>query len=69
MTQLMTNVISGAVFAALGVALFLVAFWIVDLLTPGSLWKDYIQSKNTAAAILVGSVAIGLSIIIAAAIH
>jgi uncharacterized membrane protein YjfL (UPF0719 family) len=69
MTQLTTNVISAAVFAALGVALFLMAFWIVDQLTPGSLWKDYIQGKNTAAAILVGSVAIGLSIIIAAAIH
>jgi putative membrane protein len=69
MDMLMQNVGAAAVFAVLGVALFLLAFWVVDLLTPGSLWKDLIDQRNTAVGILMGSVAIGLSIIIAAAIH
>jgi putative membrane protein len=69
MDMLMQNVGAAAVFAVLGVALFLVAFWVVDVLTPGSLWKDLIEQRNTAVGILMGSVAIGLSIIIAAAIH
>jgi putative membrane protein len=69
MDMLMQNVGAAAAFAVLGVALFLVAFWVVDMLTPGSLWKDLIEQRNTAVGILMGSVAIGLSIIIAAAIH
>lgn len=69
MDMLVQNVGAAATFAVLGVALFLVAFWVVDMLTPGSLWKDLIEQRNTAVGILMGSVAIGLSIIIAAAIH
>lgn len=63
------NVQSAAVFAFLGVALFIVAFLILDLLTPGKLWHEISEKRNTAAAILMGSVAIALGVIVAAAIH
>jgi uncharacterized membrane protein YjfL (UPF0719 family) len=39
------------------------------VLTPGKLWDEISEKKNTAAAILMGSVAIALGIIVAAAIH
>lgn len=66
---LMSNVGSAAVFAGLGVVLFVLAFVIIDLLTPGKLWDEIVNKHNQAGAILIGSVAIAMGIIIAAAIH
>lgn len=60
---------NAAVFAMLGVALFITAFVAVDKATPYALWKGIIEEKNSALAILVGSMAIAMGIIIAAAIH
>ena len=69
MDVLWQNVQSAAVFAFLGIALFIVAFLILDLLTPGKLWHEISDKRNTAAAVLMGSVAIALGMIVAAAIH
>jgi uncharacterized membrane protein YjfL (UPF0719 family) len=69
MDAIWTNVASAAVFAGLGVVLFAVAFFIVDMLTPGKLWDEIGEKKNQAAATLMGAVAIALGIIVAAAIH
>ncbi len=67
--NLMQNVTTAAVFAGLGVVLFVVAFIILDLLTPGKLWEEIGEKRNVAAAILMGSAALALGIIVAAAIH
>ncbi|MFI5311880.1 MAG: DUF350 domain-containing protein [Gemmatimonadales bacterium] len=67
--NLMSNMVAAAIFSALGVILFIVAFMIFDKLTPGSLWKELIEDQNTALGVLMGAVAIGLAIIIAAAVH
>jgi uncharacterized membrane protein YjfL (UPF0719 family) len=69
MDILWQNVQSAAVFAFLGIALFICAFLILDLLTPGKLWHEISEKRNTAAAVLMGSVAIALGMIVAAAIH
>lgn len=69
MDQFLQNVLTSGVYALLGVALFIVAFVVIDLLTPGKLWDEIGVKKNTAAAILMGSVAIALGVIVAAAIH
>jgi putative membrane protein len=66
---LISNVIAALVFAVLGIAAFLAAFWVVDRITPYSLWKEIVDEHNSALAILIGFVALGISIIIAAAIH
>lgn len=67
--SLLHTVATSATFAALGVVIFLAAFFIIDLLTPGRLWDEIGEKRNNAAAILMGSVAIALGIIVAAAIH
>jgi uncharacterized membrane protein YjfL (UPF0719 family) len=67
--DLSTNLLAAIVFALLGVVIFVVAFIVVDKLTPGDLWHDIIRDRNTAMAIVMAGIAIGLSIIIAAAIH
>jgi uncharacterized membrane protein YjfL (UPF0719 family) len=46
-----------------------VAFIVVDRLTPYDLWKEIIEDQNSALAILIGFVALGLALIIASAIH
>lgn len=67
--NLAPNVINAVVFAFLGIAVFTIAFILLDKLTPYHLWKEVIQEHNTALAILVGALSIGICIIIAAAVH
>jgi uncharacterized membrane protein YjfL (UPF0719 family) len=69
MTNLANNVVAAIVFAALGIVTFLVAFIVVDRLTPYDLWKEIIEDQNSALAILIGFAALGIALIIASAIH
>ena len=66
---LISNLIAAIVFAVLGIAVFLGAFWLVDRITPYALWKEIVDEHNSALAILIGFIALGISIIIASAIH
>ncbi|NNC73060.1 MAG: DUF350 domain-containing protein [Sphingomonadaceae bacterium] len=55
-------------YAGIGIVVMIVAFMLLDLLTPGSLWEEIEQKQNSAVAVFAGSVAIALAIIVAAAI-
>lgn len=66
---LFSNVLNSAAFAGLGVVMFAIAFFVIDMLTPGKLWDELSSKQNKAVAIVIGSVAIALGIIVAAAIH
>jgi uncharacterized membrane protein YjfL (UPF0719 family) len=61
--------LNALIFASLGVAFFVAAFAIVSKLAPFDLWKQIVEEKNTAVAIVVGAVALGLCWIIAATMH
>ena len=56
-------------YALVGVLVFLICFLIVDKLTPYELWQQIVGDKNVALAIVVGSIAIAIGLIVAAAIH
>ena len=56
-------------YAFLGVAIFCITFIIVDKFTPYHLWKELVEKQNTAIAIVVGFFALGICVIVAAAIH
>jgi uncharacterized membrane protein YjfL (UPF0719 family) len=62
-------ILNALVYSALGILIFVAAFVIIDRLTPYHLWKEIVQEHNTALAILIGAMSIGMCIIIAAAIH
>jgi len=62
-------VINAVVFAFLGVVIFGVSFFVIDLLTPYQLWKEIVEEKNSALAIVVGAMSLGICLIIAAAVH
>ena len=49
--------------------IFWTSFVILDKILPYSLWHELLEEHNTALAILIGSIALGICIIIAAAIH
>ena len=66
---LLNNLIAAIVFAGLGIVVLFATFVAVDRLTPYQLWKEIIDDHNTALAILIGALAVGISIIVAAAIH
>ncbi|MBB4837319.1 uncharacterized membrane protein YjfL (UPF0719 family) [Sphingomonas kyeonggiensis] len=57
------------VYAVVGIVIFAIGFLVLDLLTPGKLWQEIHQKQNIAVAIFAGAVAIGLAMIVAAAIH
>lgn len=56
-------------FAVIGIAIYGGGFYILDRITPYHLWREINEKQNSALAILVGSMAIGLALIISAAIH
>jgi putative membrane protein len=66
---LLSNVVAAVVFALIGIVILIGSFVAIDRLTPYTLWKELIDDQNTALAILVGALALGISIIVAAAIH
>lgn len=66
---LASNVLAAVIFAALGILVFVIAFVVLDRMTPYTLWREVIEEHNTALAILLGAVSLGICIIIAAAIH
>ena len=61
--------VNSLVYTVVGVAIFWIAFLIVDKITPYNLWKELVEEKNVALAIVVGSMCLGIAIIVGAAIH
>ena len=69
MDKLFENFLQAAAFSVLGIVLFAIAFFIMSRLLPHFMHKEIEEEKNSAVAILMGSVIIGIAIIVAAAIH
>lgn len=65
---LVDGVLSTLIYGAIGIVLAAVSFKVVDALTPGNLKEQLTVEKNVALGVVVGLQALGLSIIIAAAI-
>jgi len=63
------NIANALVFALVGIVIFVVAFFVLDKLTPYHLWNEIVHQHNIALAILIGALSLGLCLIIAAAIH
>ena len=60
--------VASIVYSVIGIVMFALSFMVIRLVTPFSLRKEIEEDQNTALALLIGSVILGLSIIIAAAI-
>jgi uncharacterized membrane protein YjfL (UPF0719 family) len=69
MDQLLNLVITTLVFSLVGIVLFAVAFLIIVKIAPFSTRKEIEEDQNVALAILIGSVIIGIAMIVASAVH
>jgi uncharacterized membrane protein YjfL (UPF0719 family) len=56
-----------AIFGLAGILMAILGYKLFDKFTPGDLHAEIFDKKNVAAAILAGSVIIGVSLILAAA--
>jgi uncharacterized membrane protein YjfL (UPF0719 family) len=56
-------------YAVIGVVVFWVCFIIVDKITPYDLWREIVEKQNKALGIVVAAMCLGISLIVAAAIH
>ena len=62
-------ILGSLVYALIGVAVFWFCFLLIDKLTPYDLWNEIVEKKNVALAMVVAAMCLGISIIVAAAIH
>ena len=61
--------IGSIVFALIGVLVFWLCFIIIDKITPYDLWAEIVEKQNVALGMVVAAMCLGISIIVAAAIH
>ena len=66
---LIQGVVFAVVFGAIGLGLFALAIKLMQKLAPFSIEKEIAEDQNTALAIVMGAVLLGIAIIVAAAIH
>ena len=63
-------VAAALLYSGIGMAAFILSFYVLDLLTPRVvIWKELVEKQNVAVAIFLGAIAIGIALIIASAIH
>jgi putative membrane protein len=63
------TVVASLIYSLLGIAVFALSFLVMKAVTPFSIRKEIEEDQNTALAIVIGSVILGISLIISAAIH
>ena len=68
-TELAEVLVTTLIFVILGLILFAVGFFIMEKGMPYSVHKEIEEDQNTALGVIIGSMMIGIAIIIAAAIH
>lgn len=69
MTQILNGLTNSVVYSLVGIVILLIAYLIVEKLTPENSWKEIVENKNMALAIVFAAFIIGISLIISAALH
>ncbi len=62
-------IVATLVYSIIGIIIFLAAFGLMNKLTPFSIRKEIEEDQNIALGVIIGSVLIGLAMIIAAAVQ
>lgn len=65
----LTSMLNALVYAVIGIVILIVSFMAWDKITPYNLWKEIVEEQNVALAVLAGLMALGIAIIVAAAVH
>ena len=67
-SPLLESLLNVAVYTLAGLLLFALAFFVMGKATPFSIRKEIEEDQNVALAVVIGSVIIGIALIIVAAI-
>ena len=67
-SNLIQSIIESILFTSLGLVFFAIAFFIISAVTPFSIRKEIEEDQNTALGIVLGSVIIGIALVVSAAI-
>ncbi len=62
-------VMGSVMYALIGVVVFWICFVLIDKMTPYNLWEEIVEKQNQALALVVAAMCLGISLIVAAAIH
>lgn len=65
----LAHLFSGVVFAIIGLVIFVGALRVIVWMSPFPIVKEIEQDQNVALAVIIGSILIGMALIISAAIH
>ena len=60
--------LASAAFSVVGLVVFIVAFLLMNKLAPFSLRKEIEEDHNTALAIIMGAIILGIALIVASAV-
>lgn len=63
------HVLNALVYALLGCVIFLLVFWLVERVTPENMWKEILEKRNVALAVMAAGFMLAIALIIASAIH
>jgi len=63
------SILAAFIYSVLGLGVFWITFLVVDMVTPYHLWKQLVEEKNVALAIVVGALALSIAMIVSSAIH
>ena len=69
MQKMLEALLASVVFSAVGLAAFVGAFFLMTKIMPFSIRKEIEEDQNTSLGIIIAGVIIGISLIIAAAVH
>jgi putative membrane protein len=63
------GIVNALIFSVIGVLVLIISYFVIEKLTPENTWKEIVQNKNTALALVFAAFIVGISLIISAAIH
>ena len=62
-------IVASIVYSLIGIIILVVSFYIIEKITPENTWKELVQNKNIAIAIVAAAYILAIAIIISSAIH
>lgn len=63
------GIAASVIYSFIGIIILLLAYLVIEKLTPEKSWQEIVKNQNVALAIVFASFILGISIIIAASIH
>ncbi|MBA5792959.1 DUF350 domain-containing protein [Flavobacterium sp. xlx-214] len=69
MEVILNGITNSIVYSVIGIAILLITYLIIEKLTPENSWKEIVENKNMALAIVFAAFIIGIALIISAALH